>query len=109
MRLTLALLFEKLPNGNIFRGKHKLNPKIRNWMKRETLADIQREEANMQILRHHYLTKQEVKGYRYDMGLEREFVRSKIELRRKNFPANIYLEDRMGRLRIKDSWEKYFD
>lgn len=110
-------------------------------MKREVFADIKREEKNMVILRHHYLTKviktlhcfcffntflldqlkftpvlfsknvlqEQVKGYRWEMGKETEFVKMKQEERRKNFPQNVCLEDRMGRLRICDSWDKYFD
>lgn len=107
MRLTLALLFDKLPNGNIFRGKHKLEPKIRNWMKRELIDDIQREERNMLVLRNHYLTKEQVNGYRFELGKHEDFRMKVLSIKRRNFPDHVRLEDRYGVLRQMDSWEKF--
>lgn len=56
MHLTLMCLFKKSVNGHIFRGKDRLVKRVsKNAM--ETLRnEYERQERNMLLLRHPYLT-----------------------------------------------------
>ncbi|KAK3912075.1 Ribosomal protein 63, mitochondrial [Frankliniella fusca] len=107
MRLSIVNLFKKMPNGNIFIGKYKILPKFRYWMRRELLDDIKREEQNMLYLRHHYLSHEQIKGYRYDLKKGEAFFQKVITAKKSNFPKHIKLEQQLGVLRNMESWEDY--
>lgn len=74
-------------------------------MQRLLVKDIKREEQNMLLLRHHYLSKEQVQGYRYDLGLEAEWKKDLIrKLRERSWPKHVYIEEPYGNLRHKDAW-----
>lgn len=58
-------------------------------------------------LRHHYLSKEQVKGYRYDLQKNEEFFKKVIDAKKSNFPKHVTVETHLGYLRHLDSWENF--
>lgn len=56
MRLSLVCLFKKSVNGHIFRGKDRLVKRVSKNAMDTLVKEYERQEANMLLLRHPYLT-----------------------------------------------------
>lgn len=56
MRLAIALLRKKMPNGHIYRGKYRIVPPTTGKHIAQKRIDYEIEEKNMLYLRHPFLT-----------------------------------------------------
>jgi len=63
MRLTLALLKRKMPNGAIWNGKHRLRHYVYPLAIERFVKRLQVEENNMLLLRNPYLTLEQDRAY----------------------------------------------
>lgn len=106
MRLTALLFFrKKLPRGHIFQGKHRIVKEVDKVSLRRLRHDYEREENNMLLLRHPYLTLEQsfchMKALRKIEGRKVDWQEEKI----KKFTKVTTLEDRLMHLNTKDAWD----
>lgn len=68
--------------------------------------DFEREEQNMLILRHPYLTVEQSMGHMEDVRKNREkFIARMIELRHEKFQKEITFADRLCHMRVSEKWD----
>lgn len=68
--------------------------------------DFEREEQNMLILRHPYLTVEQSTGYMKDLeNREKKFFEKLNEYRRADFQKNITIADRLSHMRVTEAWD----
>ncbi|XP_011630681.1 uncharacterized protein LOC105422841 [Pogonomyrmex barbatus] len=115
MRLGSVLLaykyFNKIPYR--YRGKNrKVNkPSLHDLLKMK--MDFEREERNMLILRHPYLTPEQSSGHMKALrkeealkGKKQETYTAKmIRLRYENFQKEITIAERLSHLRVTEGWD----
>lgn len=65
--------------------------------------DFEREEQNMLILRHPYLTIAQERSQKRTKG--NEFLKKVVEYRRKKFEKEITIADHLAHLRITEAWD----
>jgi len=108
MRLGLALLasryINKIPYR--FRGKYRKVKKPTFYDLLKMNHDLEREEQNMLILRHPYLTPEQSCGHMKELEnrTEKFFNMIKEEKRRK-FQKEITIADRLSHLRVTEAWD----
>ncbi|XP_071518536.1 large ribosomal subunit protein mL63 [Panulirus ornatus] len=103
MRLTLSLL-RRMPNGNIYGGKHRKIPKVTELETGNCTKRLQVEEQNMFYLRHPYLTLDQSWGHAKALGKHVDFVRRMYVQKQKIIP-NVTMEERYKTLRNTDVWD----
>lgn len=101
MKVTTRLLKE-IPYR--FRGKYRIvkDPKFMDLLKLR--HDFEREERNMLILRHPYLTSEQSYGHMKHVetvNVMKRFQAEKIE----KFSKRITIEDRLNHLKVSESWD----
>ncbi|EFN71796.1 hypothetical protein EAG_07547 [Camponotus floridanus] len=105
MRLGLVLLTmaraPKLPYR--FRGKYRKvkKPSLDDLFKMK--QDFQREEQNMMILRHPYLTISQERCSKKTK--ENGFLKKVTEYKRSKFEKEITIADHLAHLRITEAWD----
>lgn len=68
--------------------------------------DFEREEQNMLILRHPYLTLEQSHGHMKDLkDKEAKFLKSVLEYRRKKFQKEVTIADRLCHMRVSEMWD----
>lgn len=106
MHLTLINFFKKTVPGHIFRGKRRL---IKPVSKRaiETLRrDYERQEQNMLLLRHAYLTVEESSGHAKELGkTEAKIAMWNDQRTLRKMKPHITIEERLAHLKVKEAWE----
>ncbi|XP_012522458.1 ribosomal protein 63, mitochondrial [Monomorium pharaonis] len=107
MRLGLTLLtiyVNKIPYR--FRGKYRKvkKPTIRDLFKMK--QDFEREEQNMLILRHPYLTVEQSCGHMKALeDRTAKFFDVIQEERRQKFQKQITFADRLSHMRVTEAWD----
>ncbi|KYN00437.1 PREDICTED: uncharacterized protein LOC108775887 [Cyphomyrmex costatus] len=110
MRLGLTLLaalhINKIPYR--FRGKYRKvkKPSMHDLLKMK--KDFEREEQNMLILRHPYLTREQSHGYMKDMyagSKTYEFFQTKMAENRQKFQKEITIAERLCHMRVTEAWD----
>ncbi|KAL1501041.1 hypothetical protein ABEB36_006445 [Hypothenemus hampei] len=104
MRLFVALCKKRMPNGHIYRGKHRLYKEVTKDDLRNLREHLEVEEKNMFYLRHSYLTPEQSFGHARALG-KREENRIKIVTTRKDYYEHVKLESRLGHLRVNEGWD----
>ncbi|XP_018334369.1 ribosomal protein 63, mitochondrial-like [Agrilus planipennis] len=104
MRLFHALLRKKMPNGNIFTGKHRLVKQVTKDDLRKLREQFEIEEKNMFYLRNSYLTPEQSAGHTKALGRREEFL-AKMRNRKRDFYDNVTIESRLGHLRHSEAWD----
>ncbi|KAF7388347.1 hypothetical protein HZH68_012289 [Vespula germanica] len=101
MRLGTVLL-KQIPYR--FRGKYRIvkKPSFEDLLKLR--HDFEREERNMLILRHPYLTSQQSRGH---MNHIEKPTLSKIygKLKDEKFSKSITIADRLSHLKVSEAWD----
>ncbi|KAJ2942889.1 hypothetical protein O0L34_g15078 [Tuta absoluta] len=106
MKLSLVLFRRnRLPNGHLFRGKDRLVKKVEPKHLRTLEADFAVEEQNMFYLRYPYLTEEESFGHAKALGKPVARMEALKDTTRKIFKQDVTLYERLGHLRVKESWE----
>ncbi|KAL2714774.1 hypothetical protein V1478_015959 [Vespula squamosa] len=102
MRLGTVLLKGKLPYR--FRGKYRIvkKPTFEDLLKLR--HDFEREETNMLILRHPYLTSQQSHGH---MSHIEKPTLGKIygKLNEEKFSKSVTIADRLSHLKVSEAWD----
>ncbi|XP_046829816.1 ribosomal protein 63, mitochondrial [Vespa crabro] len=102
MRLGTFLLRKEIPYR--FRGKYRKikNPTFEDLLKLR--HDIEREERNMLILRHPYLTSQQSAGH---MSHKERPTLGQIygKLKDEKFSKCITIQDRLSHLKVLEPWD----
>lgn len=107
MRVTNILLYRVHNIPFRFRGKHgKIKqPTMKDiW---QFKRDLEREEQNMLILRHPYLTSEQAYGHMASLNQQKtiNFLNAKREERNLKFNQDITIADRLKHLLVKESWD----
>ncbi|KAK0162643.1 hypothetical protein PV327_006405 [Microctonus hyperodae] len=107
MRLT-AILYHvknKRPHGHVYRGKHrKVKPPTFEDLTK-LRHDFEREERNMLILRHPYLTLEQSVGHMKDLKPRPSLVELYRDYRNSRFQKHFTWNDQLIHLRTTDNWE----
>ncbi|XP_043526116.1 ribosomal protein 63, mitochondrial [Frieseomelitta varia] len=107
MRITSVLLYKVHNIPYRYRGKYGIQKKPTLRDIKQFKEDLEREEANMLILRHPYLTSEQSQGhmcknkekiYKNLLNQWREDVNAK-------FNKKITIMDRLNHLRVTESWD----
>ncbi|XP_042876155.1 ribosomal protein 63, mitochondrial-like [Penaeus japonicus] len=104
MRLALTLLRRKMPHGNIFIGKDRIMPKIKEGHMKNVKNRLQQEEENMFYLRNPYLTLDQSWGHAKELGKHEKWLRNKY-LEGQKCKPNVTIEERYKTLRTTDVWD----
>lgn len=91
-----------------FRGKFRKVPKPTMHDLLKLRADFAREEKNMLILRHPFLTVEQSYGHMTDIREkhpEHRFTRLKYEEKNKKFAKRYTIADHLNRLRVYEPWD----
>lgn len=103
--VQLAKYINKIPFR--FRGKYrKVNkPSMYDLLKMK--QDFEREEQNMLILRHPYLTVEQSHGHMKDIVGDRKdaFLKRMLEYRHQKFQKEITIADRLCHMRVTEAWD----
>ncbi|KAK4326419.1 hypothetical protein Pmani_003072 [Petrolisthes manimaculis] len=93
-----------MPNGNIYTGKHRLYPKVKDCVIENVNKKLALEEQNMFYLRHPYLTLEQSWGHATAMGKGKEFIQRKT-LEKEKWMEDVTIESRYATLNNKDVWD----
>ena len=107
MRIT-SILYYKVHNIPFrFRGKHCIRKKPTLKDVFQFKRDLEREEANMLILRHPYLTTEQSNGHMSHLKQQRiENLMTKFrEDANAKFNRKVTIMDRLGHLKVSESWD----
>ncbi|XP_063978814.1 large ribosomal subunit protein mL63 [Diachasmimorpha longicaudata] len=107
MRLTAILLHwkKKPPPGHVWRGKHRKvkDPSLYDLV---TLRhDFEREERNMLLLRHPYLTVEQSHAHMKDLKLPLDYRTINQNERNRRFDRHFTWQDQLVHLRTTDAWD----
>ncbi|XP_043481534.1 uncharacterized protein LOC122510739 [Leptopilina heterotoma] len=107
MRLTFVNFLNKVrPHGKLFRGK---NRKVRQITFKEMIDmknDFEREERNLLLLRHPYLTLEQTDGYMKEIrSLQPQPIPLVGKLRDIKFTRRYSYEDALCHLKVKEAWD----
>ncbi|XP_043201992.1 ribosomal protein 63, mitochondrial-like [Amphibalanus amphitrite] len=111
MRLAVALLRKKMPNGNIWTGKHRLPHRVQDAHLDRMQRRLAIEERNMLLLRNPYLTLEQSAGIgaalnKRENWLDEKKLLSAMVLKGRTKPMNhVRIEDRFRVLYNSDGWE----
>jgi len=89
-----------------YRGKYRKvkKPTLHDLFKMK--KDFEREEQNMLILRHPYLTVEQSQGHMKELEDRKEkFFKIIYEERREKFQKEITFADRLCHLRVTEAWD----
>lgn len=90
-----------------FRGKHRKikKPTLKDII--EFKRDLEREEQNMLILRHPYLTKEQSMGHMVPFNQTKglDFINKKREMANLKFNKDITIADRLSHLLVEEAWD----
>ncbi|XP_029160907.1 ribosomal protein 63, mitochondrial [Nylanderia fulva] len=106
MRLGLVLLHLAKPKLQYkFRGKYRKvkKPSIHDLM--DMKKDFEREEQNMLILRHPYLTIEQSHGHMKHIEKDKMFFDKFQESRKQEFEKTITIAERLAHLRVTEQWD----
>lgn len=106
MRLSLVLFFKRTVPGHIFRGKRRLVKPVSKRAMNTLIEEYEQQEANMLLLRHPYLTREESAGHAKALGKHELFLKVKQEqLTALKMKPHVTLEDRLLHLRVQEKWD----
>ncbi|XP_003703653.1 uncharacterized protein LOC100874932 [Megachile rotundata] len=107
MRITNILLYKVHNIPYRFRGKYGKvkEPTIKDLI--EFRRDLEREEQNMLILRHPYLTSEQSYGHMTEFKKDKNvnFMNSKREELNMKFNREITIKDRLSHLIVTEAWD----
>ncbi|KAG5318478.1 RT63 protein, partial [Pseudoatta argentina] len=109
MRLGLALLANHINTIPYrFRGKYRKvkKPSMHDLLKMK--KDFEREEQNMLILRHPYLTVEQSQGHMKDMypkSRKQNFLEKVLAENRQKFQKEITIAERLCHMRVTEAWD----
>lgn len=107
MRITSILLYKVHNIPYRFRGKHRIEkkPTLKDIV--QFKKDLEREEQNMLLLRHPYLTKAQSFGH-MDEFKEEKFTNIKHqrqEEKNQRFNKSVTIMDRLNHLKVTEVWD----
>ncbi|XP_037092793.1 ribosomal protein 63, mitochondrial-like [Pollicipes pollicipes] len=111
MRLALALLRKKMPNGNIWTGKDRLPHRVQEAHLDRMRRRLEVEDRNMLLLRNPYLTQEQSAGVgaalgKHEAWLKQKMLESSMVLKGRTKPLHhVRVEDRFRILYNNDGWE----
>jgi len=106
MRLGLVLLHLAKPKMPYrFRGKYRKvkKPSMHDLLKMK--LDFEREEKNMLILRHPYLTMEQSHGHMQKEEKTTKFFQRIFESRKQEFEKETTIAERLCHLRVTEVWD----
>ncbi|KAM0725325.1 hypothetical protein ACS0PU_008811 [Formica fusca] len=106
MRLGLILFHIAKPKMPYrFRGKYRIvkKPSLHDLYKMK--IDFEREEQNMLILRHPYLTIEQSHGHAGTKEKSTKFFQQIFERRRQEYQKDITTAERLCHLRVTEAWD----
>ncbi|XP_068984409.1 large ribosomal subunit protein mL63 [Bombus flavifrons] len=107
MRITSILLYKVHNIPYRFRGKNGIRkkPTLRDIF--QFKQDLEREEANMLILRHPYLTVEQSNGHMSHLKQEKiaNLMTKFKEDTNAKFNRKVTIMDRLGHLNVTESWD----
>ncbi|XP_020288515.1 ribosomal protein 63, mitochondrial [Pseudomyrmex gracilis] len=105
MQLTqiLCRFTNKLPYR--FRGKYRIvkKPSMKDLL--QMRQDFEREEKNMLILRHPYLTIEQEKSHMSHVNRKSNFLELKYNERNEKFEKQYTIAEQLRHLRITEGWD----
>ncbi|XP_071871233.1 large ribosomal subunit protein mL63 [Bombus fervidus] len=107
MRITSILLYKVHNIPYRYRGKHGIRKKPTMKDIFQFKLDLEREEANMLILRHPYLTAEQSNGHMSHLK-EQKFATLVTKFREDanaKFNRKVTIMDRLGHLKVAESWD----
>ncbi|XP_052869678.1 ribosomal protein 63, mitochondrial [Anopheles cruzii] len=104
MRLTVVNFFKKSVNGHIFRGKHRLVKRVTHSSMATLVREYEQTEANMKLLLHPYLTKEQSSGHAKELGKKEKIVAKWREEQLKMKP-HVTIAERLAHLDVKNVWD----
>ncbi|XP_053659101.1 ribosomal protein 63, mitochondrial [Anopheles marshallii] len=104
MRLSLVNFFKKSVNGHIFRGKNRLVKRVTPRAMQTLVREYERTEANMKLLLHPYLTKEQSSGHAKELGKKEQIVAKWREEQLKMKP-HVTIAERLAHLKVTDVWD----
>ncbi|XP_008552799.1 uncharacterized protein LOC103574993 [Microplitis demolitor] len=107
MRLTAFLMHykHKKPHGKLYRGKNRKVPEVRFEHLLRVRHDYEREEENMLILRHPYLTTAQSLNHMKEIKPPIDMNEVRNKMRNALFQKHYSWVDQLAHLRVRDSWE----
>ncbi|XP_076644315.1 large ribosomal subunit protein mL63 [Halictus rubicundus] len=110
MRLAGILYKEFYKVHNIpyrFRGKYRKERKVTLKDIMEFKWDLEREEQNMLLLRHPYLTIEQSRGHMADVKESRihRLIMNSLEERNARFNKTVTIKDRLNYYMLNEPWE----
>ncbi|KAL6426422.1 hypothetical protein ACFW04_009122 [Cataglyphis niger] len=106
MRLGLILLHIAKPKMPYrFRGKYRIvkKPSLHDLHKMKN--NFEREEENMLILRHPYLTIEQSHGHARTSEKIEKFFQQIFEKRKQEYQKEITIAERLHHLRVTEGWD----
>ncbi|XP_076761591.1 uncharacterized protein LOC143429731 [Xylocopa sonorina] len=107
MRITSILLYKVHDIPYRFRGKYgKIKkPTLKDII--EFKNDLEREERNMLILRHPYLTVEQSRGHMSEFKREKfiNILHKWTEDQNEKFNKRITIQDRLSHLKVNEAWD----
>ncbi|XP_076230931.1 uncharacterized protein LOC143177052 [Calliopsis andreniformis] len=107
MRITTILLYKVHNIPYRYRGKYRIEkkPTMKDIM--QFKRDIEREEQNMLLLRHPYLTVEQSKCHMAEFKANKypELQHKWQEEKNEKFNRRVTIMDRLGHLRVSESWD----
>ncbi|KFB35441.1 hypothetical protein ZHAS_00002139 [Anopheles sinensis] len=104
MRLSVVNFFKKSVNGHIFRGKYRLVKRVTPRATQSLIREYEQTEANMKLLLHPYLTKEQSSGHAKELGKKDQIVAKWREEQLKMKP-HVTIAERLAHLKVKDVWD----
>ncbi|XP_053679340.1 ribosomal protein 63, mitochondrial [Anopheles nili] len=104
MRLSLVNYFKKTVNGHIFRGKHRLVKQVSPSATKLLIRDYEQTEANMKLLLHPYLSREQSSGHAKELGKKEKIV-SKWREEQLKMKPHVTIAERLAHLQVKNVWD----
>ncbi|KAH0539228.1 uncharacterized protein LOC123258612 [Cotesia glomerata] len=107
MHLTAFLMLSKrkAPHGIKYRGKNRVVPKPKMEHLFMLRHRLERDEENMLILRHPYLTSEQSRNYMKDLKVPVPLSIVGNRKRNELFNKHFSWVDQLAHLRVRDAWE----
>uniref|UniRef100_A0A182Q1B1 ADP-ribosylation factor-like protein 13B n=1 Tax=Anopheles farauti TaxID=69004 RepID=A0A182Q1B1_9DIPT len=96
--------FKKSVNGHIFRGKNRLVKRVTPRAAQSLIREYEQTEANMKLLLHPYLTKEQSSGHAKELGKKEQIV-SKWREEQLKMKPHVTIAERLAHLQVKNVWD----
>ncbi|XP_012288087.1 uncharacterized protein LOC105703897 [Orussus abietinus] len=104
MRLTDILLRTR-PHGYLYRGKYRIVKKVTLLDLLRLRFDYERQERNMLLLRHPYLTSSQSYGHMSDIRPKINVMDFYYAYRNNKYNKQITIAERLNHVKTKENWD----